>query len=109
MNVLRSGRHYGARSRMGPMMWMGMRMRGMMGPEWTRATTAARRAGIRRVAGGSRGRVTIRRLAHLRARAQIAVTALHLARGQRATGRFEAGGRGSCSLIQIRVIHYCFR
>lgn len=105
VNFLGPGGHYGARGRVGPVVCVGVGMRGMMGRKRGAAGRGAGGGRVTGIAGGPCRGVAISRLAHLRARAQIAVAALHLAGGQGAAGRFEAGGRRGRGLIQIRVVH----
>lgn len=107
VNFLGPGGHYGARGRVGPVVRVGVGVRGMMGRK-RRAAGRGAGGGGRRVtgiAGGPCRGVAISRLAHLRARAKVAVAALHLAGGQGAAGRLEAGGRRGRGLVQIRVVH----
>lgn len=80
-------------------------VRGVMGRERRAAGRGGTGGGIARITGSSCRGVAVCRLAHLRAGAQVAVTALHLAGGQGAAGRFEAGGRRCRGLVQIRVVH----
>lgn len=105
MNFLGPGGHDGARGRVGPMVRVGMGVRGVMSRKRGAAGPGAGGGGVSGVAGGPRGGVAVGRLAHLRARAQVAVAALHLAGGQGAAGRLEAGGGGRRGLVQIRVVH----
>jgi len=106
MNFLGPGSHYGAGGRVGPMVRVGMGVRGMMGRQRCAAGRGTGSSGrVTGIPGGSCRGVTISRLAHLRARAQVSVTALHLAGGQSAAGGLEAGRCRGRGLIQIRVVH----
>jgi len=106
MDFLGPGGHYGAGGRVGPMVRVGMGVRSVMGRE-RRATgrSTGSSGSITGISGGSCRGVTIGRLTHLRARAQVSVTALHLTGGQSAAGGLEAGRCCGRSLIQIRVVH----
>jgi len=106
VDFLGPGGHDGARGRVGPVMRVSMGVRSVMGRQ--RGAAGGGTGGGGRVARISRGPgrgVAISRLAHLRAGAEVTVTALHLAGGQGAAGGLETSrGRGR-GLIQIRVVH----
>lgn len=112
VNFLGPGGHYGTRGRVGPVVRVGVGMRGMMGRKRCAASRGRGTSGgggcgrVTGIAGGPCRGIAISRLAHLRAGAQVAVAALHLAGGQGTAGRLEAGrGRGR-GLVQIRIVHH---
>lgn len=108
VNFLGPGGHYGTRSRVGPVMRVGVGVCGMMGRKRRAAGRGAGGGGgrVTGITGGPCRGVAVSCLAHLRAGAQVAVATLHLAGGQGAAGRLEAGrGRGR-GLVQIRVVHH---
>lgn len=111
VDFLGPGGHDGARGRVGPMVRVSVGVRGVMGRERRAAGggggggTGGGGGGVAGITGGSGRGVAVSRLAHLRAGAEVAVAALHLAGGQGAAGRFEAGGRRSRGLVEIRVVH----
>ena len=102
--LLRSGGHYGAGGCVGPVVRVGMRVGGVMGPQ-RRGAPSARGSRVGRITSGPRSRVPIGGLAHLRARAQVTVSTLHLTCGQSTAGRLETGRRRGSRLVQVRIIH----
>lgn len=106
VNFLGPGGHYGARGRMGPVVCVSVGVCCVMSRQRSAAGRSGRGTGgrVTGITGGPCRGVAIS-LAHLRARAQITVTALHLAGSQSAAGRFETGGRRGRGLVQIRVVH----
>lgn len=65
---------------MGPVVRVGMRVGGVMGPQ-RRGASCTRSSRVARITSSSRSRVPIGGLAHLRARTQVPVSTLHLTGG----------------------------